>query len=932
MVRLRADRKAWPKLVEDLEREATSTPDPALAISALMREGDVWAEELGEPRRAIACFERVLSTDPGHIGALLALEPLYRKVGAWEELARAYESQAHVLLDPGARVAALRELTRLHEHRGAATRGDPRYGYAAILESIPDDPHALSALEAIALERRDRQLLMDVDRRLAESPDRAIRSAYLTRLGESLEASGHPDAIDAYRAALDADPECLGATRGLARLAELTGDPAVLAEAARREADVATDGEVAARLLVRSAKVRVERLGDEEGAQKDLERALELSPGQAEAADLLSNMLLSRGQAARLADLLGRAASSASAPERVAALWNRVAEIQAASLDNVPGAISSLNRVLRTAPNHVGTLRKLAELYGHDGQWTEAVNLLSRVVQLAPDREVLRDAHLALAAIWGERLGEASRALVSLQAVLALDATNREALRRLSELQEREGKIDAAAETAHRLVDASREPEERAEALLHLASIEGKRGDPGAEASALIEAIALEGPASESALTLKSLLQTASDWEAYAEAIGRYLARASGAKESTTSVYLELARVRQDHLRQPQRAVEVLVAGIDDPNADGSALRTELAVRLRMAGRHDQAIEQLRVLVQTDLVRPESWRDLARNFDAQGKRAEARLALMPLVVLGQASDAELAHLAANPPRPVAARAGTLPGDVVRALTPHGPGEDAAAELLDTLGPGLPKLFPADLDAYGLGSRDRVTSRQGHPLRALADRIASVLGVAEIDLFVHRVRSRGMALELGNPPALLVPASVGELPESQQVFLIARPIVATAIGLPAVEKLTPRELEVLLASACRSLVPGYGSGLTSEDYLNDQAKKIHRALPRRSRKALEAVATRYVEAPRVDFVRWTAGVTRANQAIAAMLSDDLGACIEVMRRTERDLAGLEGAVLVRASSAIRDLLRFWVSNPALELRRRIGMVESPPGRA
>jgi hypothetical protein len=267
----------------------------------------------------------------------------------------------------------------------------------------------------------------------------------------------------------------------------------------------------------------------------------------------------------------------------------------------------------------------------------------------------------------------------------------------------------------------------------------------------------------------------------------------------------------------------------------------------------------------------------------------------------------------------------LPGEVIRALTPHGPGEDAAAEVLATLAPGLPKLFPADLDAYGLGSRDRVTSRAGHPLRTLADRVAAIVGVPEIDFFVHRVRSRGMALELGNPPALLVPGSVSELPEPQQVFLIARPIVAMAVGLSAVEKLTPRELEVLLASACRSVVPGYGSGLTSEDFLNDQTKKIHKALPRKSRKALEVVAMRYVEAPRVDFVRWTAGVTRASQAIAAMLSDDLAGCIEVMRRTERDLASLEGTALVRASSAIRDLLRFWVSDPALELRRRIGML-------
>jgi tetratricopeptide (TPR) repeat protein len=920
------ERKAWTKLVQDLEREASGTNDLALFISAMLRQGEIWAEELGEPRRAIACYERLLERDPGNIGALMALEPLYRRVGAWESLGHVYDALARVVTDPGARVAALRELARLQEHRGSATGGDPRFTYDAILQAEPDDTISLSALEAIALERGDRELLADVDRRLAESRDKLIRSVYLTRLAESLEAAGRPEAIDAYRAALEADPENLGATRGLSRIAENTGDPVALAEAARREANVATDGEIAAQLLVKSARVRTERLDDREGALRDLERALELNPDSTDAADDLSEILVRRKKPGRLADLLSRAAGSATKPDRVAALWNRVAEIQADALDNIPGAISSLNRVLRAAPNHVPTLRNLAELYNRDGQWTEAVNLLSRVVQLAPDREVLKEAHLALAALWDERLGESSRALVSLQAVLALDADNRRALKRLSELQEKEGKVDQAAETATRLVQASRTDAERAQALLHLASVEGKRGDARAELDALLSAVALEGPASESALTLKSLLETPTEWEAYDRAMQRFLTAARDRGEDVSSAYLELARVRQDQLQKEQGAFDILLEGIDAVRDPGT-LRSELAMRLRMAGRHEEAIQQLRTLLYSDLLKAEAWRDLARNFDALRRPGESRLALMPLAILGSASDAEIGHLSTHPPRPAMAREESLTNDVLRALLPKGPAEESAGDLLAALGPGLPKLYPPDLEAFGLVARDRVTSRQGHPLRNLADRIASVLCVEEFELYVHRVRSRGLAVELSNPPSLLVPAQVAELPESQQVFLLARPLAAISVGLHPVEKLTPREVEVLLASACRNVSPGYGSGLTSEDFLADQAKRIHKALPRRTRKAVEQMAARYVEAPRLDFTRWSSAVGRVCQAIAALLADDLVACVEVMQRSERELHGLEGAALVRSSSTVRDLLRFWVSDAGVKLRKQIGMLES-----
>jgi len=923
--RLRVERKAWTKLVQDLDREAGGTTDLAVFVSALLREGEIWAEELGEPRRAIACYERVLERDPGNVGALMALEPLYRRIGGWESLGHVYDALARVLTDPGARIAALRELARLQEHRGSATGGDPRHTYDAILQAQPDDTIALAALEAIALERGDRRLLADVDRRLAESRDKAIRSVYLTRLAESLEAAGRPEAIDAYRAALEADPENLGATRGLSRIAENTGDPVALAEAARREANVATDGEIAAQLLVKSARVRAHRLDDSGGALKDLERALELSPDSVDAADDLSEMLVRERKPGRLADLLSRAAGSAAKPDRVAALWNRVAEIQADALDNLPGAISSLNRVLRAAPNHVPTLRSLSELYNRDGQWTEAVNLLSRVVQLAPDRETLKDAHLALAALWDERLGESSRALVSLQAVLALDADNRHALSRLSSLQEKEGKVDQAAETAAKLVQASRTDAERAQALLHLASVEGKRGDARAELDALLSAVALEGPASESALTLKSLLSTPTEWEAYDRAMQRFLTAARERGDDLGAVYLELARVRQDQLQKAQGAVDILLEGIDAVR-DPAALRNELAMRLRMAGRNREAVEQLRTLLYSDLLRPEAWRDLARNFDALGRQGESRLALMPLAILGAASDAEIGHLATHGARPAVAHEGSLTNDVLKALLPKGPTEEAAGDLLASLGPGLPKLYPPDLEAFGLVARDRVTSRQGHPLRVLADRIASILGVEDFELYVHRVRSRGLAVELSNPPSLLVPAQVAELPETQQVFLLTRPLAAISAGLHPVEKLTPREVEVLLASACRNVSPGYGSGLTSEDFLADQAKRIHKALPRRVRKSVEGMAGRYVETPRLDFPRWSAAVGRVCQAVAALLSDDLVACVEVMQRSERELSGLEGPALVRSSSTVRDLLRFWVSDAGVKLRQQIGMLD------
>lgn len=932
LARLRADRRAWDRLVDDLKHEAESARDPEIAIEALMRQAEIWSEELNEPKRAIHCYEQVLARNPAHLAALLALETLYRRASMWGELGQVELSLAHVYDEPEAKATALRELARLQELHGQLVHGDPAETHRAVLTLVARDRASLLALERIAIERHDRRLLLEVDRVLsAEAEDKVTRAFHLVRMGECLEAENADEqALEAFRAVLEFDADNLAATRGFARIAEGSGDPTVIAEAARREARIATDGEAAARLLVRSAALRIDKLDDREGARRDLERALELAPDNAEAAGRLSDLLRRSREYAVLADLLSRAATSAKSSERITTLWAEVGSLQAEHLDNLPGALSSLTRVLRAAPNHIPAMRKLAELYERDAQWNEAVNLLSRVVQLAPDRTVLRDAHLALATIWSEHLNETPRALVSLQAVLALDPENTSALARLADLQERDGKTDYAIETARKLLLVAKDDTVQAEGLLRLARLSDKRGDDRGAEQALLDAVTLEGPGSESALELKVRLVTATGWDRYAKALLSHVDRLNARAEETTAVHLELARVLQDQLGRPKEAIDLLRSAITVAK-NPSALRMDLATRLRTNGDNGAAIDELRIMLREDLARTDVWREIVRNFEAMHRVAEARHALMPLAVLGAATSAEQRLLTERAREPLASPAGALAGDVLLQLGPKGPSEDAAYALLVALLEALPKMATVDLEAYGLTPRDKVMTKHGHPQRQLADRIASIVGAGEFDLFVHRVRTRGVAVELGEPPIVLVPASIAELPIPQQIFLLARPIVAIARKVHPIEKLTPRELEVLMAAAARSISPGYGTGLTNEEDLEGQSKRIQKVLSRRGRKSVADLARSYTQSPRLDFVRWVDDLTKITQRIAGILSDDLGACVEVIQRRDRDLAGLSGREVLGRSREASDLTRFWVSEAALLLRQRLGMLANlgPP---
>jgi len=514
--------------------------------------------------------------------------------------------------------------------------------------------------------------------------------------------------------------------------------------------------------------------------------------------------------------------------------------------------------------------------------------------------------------------------LVSLQAVLQVDPEHVPALERLADIHERQDRLEEAVDATKRLLVATSEDAElRGRALIRLARIEANRGNDAAAAEALRDAVVLEGPGSESALELKSRVETRAGWDQYLDAIRRYSERQTG-EEERAPAYLEMARVLHDQMGELDQAIALLERGIEASGGD-PALQRELAMRLRSAGDTDRAAKVLRGLLMQDPSRPDSWRELARTHLQAGQNVEARVATEPLVVLGQSS-ADDRTLLEQHRATGQAHAGSFERGVLDQLgTPSG-GQEAALELLRMLEPALQKLYPADLESYGLGSRDRLTTRSGHPLRNLGDRVAAILGVEDWELYLHQSRQVGHLLELGSPPMIIVPASTAELPVAQQVFLLARPLVQVARGIEAVEKLTPRELEVLLASAARNVEGTYGVGLTSEEFMGEQRKRLHKATPWLHRKNVDEAARQYVDAGQVSFARFCHGAQRTAVRIAALLSDDLGASVQALQRTERDIQGLSGPALIEGSPIVRDLLAFWASEPAMHLRRHAGLAQ------
>jgi hypothetical protein len=170
---------------------------------------------------------------------------------------------------------------------------------------------------------------------------------------------------------------------------------------------------------------------------------------------------------------------------------------------------------------------------------------------------------------------------------------------------------------------------------------------------------------------------------------------------------------------------------------------------------------------------------------------------------------------------------------------------------------------------------------------------------------------------------MVPAHVAGMPESQQAFVLGRVLVDVVRGVYPIDKLAPSAIGEILVAAMRTVDPAFGAGQSRTEYLENLTKNLYRGLPRRARRPLEEAAAAYGPSPKPRLDEWLARLRKTSTRAALLLSGDAAGTVAVLRKTEGDLAGLEGATLERGMSILADALRFAVSEVAASVRRRIG---------
>jgi tetratricopeptide (TPR) repeat protein len=531
---------------------------------------------------------------------------------------------------------------------------------------------------ALAREERWEELAEIFIERAESAVDLAEKIHSLIQAAHVFEGKLH-DSERAYFTlivAFQTDPESEEAKDELARMATAGGRwEELLGELSTSAAELTTPSQQAAMYLV-LADWYQEHLGDASQAERALEAVLAIEPAHPKALRTLVDIFRRRGDNARAAMCLVKAASLTSDPAGRVVYTVEAAEIFRNVLGDADSAAEQYRRVLDTAPNHVVAIQGLAEIAWEQKNHAEAFPLFEKMaVSTRGDREqIARYYHRAAWSL--EMLGDVERARENYRRAFAANDGYLPTLLCWSELalsQKWSQDIVEVIPTLLARPESGLTGEEQVEHLVGLGQARLSLGEIEAASNALTSALELapnheearetlakahsrmsgQGAATANAIVEQQRLllggaKTDDERLAILEEIARIRRDDLGDKEGALSTYSEMLAIHPDDsvvlhemleiytsTAQWKRAVDVLeylcqVATGEERLrylvARGNILSYELDHHDEALAIYDQVLEsnphdeRTFGRIERILVASESWRDLARHYRKHLKR------------------------------------------------------------------------------------------------------------------------------------------------------------------------------------------------------------------------------------------------------------------------------------------------------------------------
>ncbi|MCG8417376.1 MAG: tetratricopeptide repeat protein [Proteobacteria bacterium] len=467
----------WYAIIDVYEEAIEASNDDERRQGLYMRMAQVYENNLHDPAQATDAYRAVLDIDTGNTQAAEDLERLYEQENQWYELAellamridRVVDQEGAEDAESGSGVAApdTESAENLSEYRmRLADVLETRLGdlaaaidqYELVLSSNVDWQRALAPLERLVVNEDHREriaellepvyrrkdwwqkLVVILDAQVAYANDPARRVSLLCEVARLHETrGGDPNlALDALSRAWMENVHDVEVYDELTALAAKLGAWDQLVDTLAQGIKDEYDADLVASVRARIAEIHEHQRRDVDAAIAAWREVLEVLDDDPRALAALDRLLASEGHFAELVVVLQRRADLSDDEGNRLLLLHRIATLDEEELDQPDQAITAYKNVLAVDDANREALDALERLYRSQSDWNDLVDIYSRKIDLADNRDARRELRFAAAAVYDGELNDSYEAIALYNAALSDDPDDGEALAKLDELYARE--------------------------------------------------------------------------------------------------------------------------------------------------------------------------------------------------------------------------------------------------------------------------------------------------------------------------------------------------------------------------------------------------------------------------------------------------------------------------------------------------------------
>jgi tetratricopeptide (TPR) repeat protein len=504
----------------------------------LRRIAQVWEKGAKEYDKALAALEHAFRLDPFDADVRADLERLAEERSEWERVCDVYISAVDGAMPTDQAVSLHHDVAGFHERLGQTDQAEARY--QSVINLQPDDERALGRLEEIyregqrwddlasLLERRTGSLVDGLSDEHRRSKAVELSGLYEQRLDRPYEAI---DTLERYLRLSDEhraeqgdaplDVQEHGELDGvLAMLARLYGRVEMWNKAVdvlRRRAELCAEPGQRRKLALEVAQILERELAQPARAADAYAAVLDENPHDAGALAALDRLYEALGQYQDLAAVLETRIALASSDERMA-LVKRRARVLEDRLANPDAAAAHLRSLGPEALEDDEICSSLLRNLKRAGLLDEAAKLLGqrieRIQKAGANPERIVALHVEVARLRLDEMDDNAGARESLEAALALDPANADALGLLGGLHLKANDFRSYARTRVREAEALRGMPGCVAAYLEAGRVYSDQLDDVVAARTCFEAAVDEGPEEPDALSaLVGLLERQGELE-----------------------------------------------------------------------------------------------------------------------------------------------------------------------------------------------------------------------------------------------------------------------------------------------------------------------------------------------------------------------------------------------------------------------------------